>query len=291
MKKILLVSTLVILTLGLRAQTNRQYLLEKIDTTNLDLAHFTSNIIANATTDYQKAQVILNWLSNRLEWKATDYQNRSVNQILARGGGNCFELAKVYMAMIRAIKIPFRPITEINLHIYSASRQKTAAEKVLQQGNRMSVFGLQHNDHRWLEIYDAATNQWQPVDPSMNVIGVEQWLKARAWFGERITIDTSITNDMIVPFGIFVVGDPYSIQEDRTKHYLSDQLNQLYGNQLQQLPGWKEWNLQLATLSPLVKEAFEAKINLHTKANLISELASIYERLKQSYLKLNKQQP
>ena len=49
------------------------------------------------------------------------------------------------------------------------------------------------------------------------------------------TIDAT-TNDMIVPFGIFVVGDPYAIQEDRTRHYLSDQLNQLYRNQLAQLP-------------------------------------------------------
>ena len=53
----------------------------------------------------------------------------------------------------------------------------------------------------------------EPVDPSMNVIGTEQWLKARAWFGQRITIDTSITNDMIVPFAIFVVGDNFNSQK------------------------------------------------------------------------------
>jgi len=69
----------------------------------------------------------------------------------------------------------------------------------------MSVFGRQHNDHRWVEIWDERTDSWVPADPSMGVIGNEAWLKARVWFGERMTIDTSITNDMLGPISIFVV--------------------------------------------------------------------------------------
>jgi len=264
----------------LNAQTSRTHTSEIIDTTQFQLSDLTHTITQHENSPYGKAKVLLHWLSNRLEWKATDYQTRTVNQILARGGGNCFELAKVYMAMIKSIQLPYRPIAEINLHITSDQRQKTAASKVVQSGNKMSVFGRQHNDHRWLEVYDEKTKKWEPVDPSMNVIGTEQWLKARAWFGERITIDTSITNDMIVPFAIFVVGDNFQLTEDRTSYYLSTGLNQLYNGQLATLKNWKTWNDQLAVLSPFAKAAFEGKENLHLHADKIAQLVLTYESLK-----------
>jgi len=267
----------------LTAQTSRTHIGEIIDTTQLRLADLTHKITQHENSSYGKAKALLNWLSNRLEWKATDYQTRTVNQILARGGGNCFELAKVYMAMIKSIQLPYRPIAEINLHITSDQRQKTAATKVLESGNRMSVFGRQHNDHRWLEVYDEKTNKWEPVDPSMNVIGTEQWLKARAWFGKRVTIDTSITNDMIVPFAIFVVGEKFQLIEDRTAHYVSTGLNQLYHGKLSQLGSWKSWNDQLSVLSPFAKAAFEGKENLHLHADKISALINTYETLKKEF--------
>ena len=59
--------------------------------------------------------------------------------------------------MIRSINLPYRAIAEINLHILSDQRQQTAESKVLQTGARMSVFGRQHNDHRWLEVLDEQT--------------------------------------------------------------------------------------------------------------------------------------
>lgn len=279
--------TLILLMLSLQhalvAQTNRSHLGQIIDTSTLKLGDLTREITLNEKSSYAKAASVLHWLSNRLDWKATDYQTRTVNQILARGGGNCFELAKVYMAMIRSINLPYRAIAEINLHILSDQRQQTAESKVLQTGARMSVFGRQHNDHRWLEVLDEQTGKWEPVDPSMNVIGTEQWLKARAWFGQRITIDTSITNDMIVPFAIFVVGDNFQLTEDRTKYYVVDGLNQLYKGALSKLNNWQSWQEQIAVLAPLAKAAFEGKSNLHLQTDKIAKLATTYQTLKQEF--------
>src|SRR5262245_4411286 len=85
------------------ASTQRKNLSAKIDTTNIDLKKFAQDIIGNTSGNYDKAKVLLDWLSNSLEWKATDYKKRTINEILARGGGNCFELARVYMTFIKEL--------------------------------------------------------------------------------------------------------------------------------------------------------------------------------------------
>lgn len=284
MKTILVILLTVCSCQCLWAQTNRTHVGEMIDTSQLQLTDLTTKITQHVNSPYEKAAALLHWVSNRLEWKATDYQSRSVNQILARGGGNCFELAKVYMAMIKSIKLPYRPITEINLHVINDRRQQTAEGKVAEAGNRMSVFGRQHNDHRWLEVFDEKNNRWEPVDPSMNVIGMDQWLKARAWFGKRVTIDTAITNDMIIPFAIFVVGENAQLIEDRTAYYVSNGLNELYNGSLSKLKSWKAWNEQIATLSPHAKAAFEGKENLLLHSDKISAAVHTYYSLKKEYL-------
>ncbi|BFG69504.1 hypothetical protein KACHI17_03850 [Sediminibacterium sp. KACHI17] len=291
MKNICLLFIFFCASTSLFAQTGRTHLSETIDTTELQLSVLTQDIVKDQNSSYGKARAVLNWLSNRLDWKATDYQTRTVNQILARGGGNCFELAKVYMAMIKSIHLPYRAIAEINLHVYSDERQKTAEEKVVQVGNRMSVFGRQHNDHRWLEVLDEETGKWEPVDPSMNVIGTEQWLKARVWFGPRMTIDTSITNDMIVPVAVFVVDQQQQLSTDRSRHYLIEAFNQLYQGKLTDLPSWKSWTAQIKQLSPHVKAAFEGKENLHLREKDIAKLVKTYQDLKREFIQKNKLLP
>lgn len=265
---------------------NRSNLAQKIDTTNLDLAAFARQIVGNTVSNYEKAEKLLHWLSNSLEWKATDYQKRTVKEILARQGGNCFELAVVYMAMIKALNIQYRGIAEINIHKYSDGRQATAEEKVKQVGYGMSVFGRQHNDHRWVEIFDDRSNEWVPADPSMNVIGKEQWLKARVWFGKRVTIDTVFTRDMIVPFAVFVVSDTSKrfMVENRTQHYLVDGFDKLYNNKLSQLPAWNQWVSGVNELSAVAQQAFSWKLNLHEYGEKIAALARAYDELKQQYL-------
>lgn len=257
--------------------------LQKIDTANIDLKVMAEKITGPETDDYERAKKILYWLSSNFEWKATDYKTRTVKEIIARNGGNCFELARVYMAMIKDAGIAYRGVAEINIHPLTPRRQATAADMVAQKGNAYSVFGLQHNDHRWVEIYDKKTNLWQPADPSMGVIGVTGWLKARVWFGERKTIDTAITNKMIVPFAVFAMAEKNIPAENRSAYYLIDKFNELYEGRLSVLPEWPAWIAAVNGLTEPAKNAFMGKENLHTYQQQISKLADIYSEMKKTY--------
>jgi hypothetical protein len=176
---------------------------------------------------------------------------------LLRDGRSVYGLKK-------ELKIKYRLVEEINIHSYSSQREKTAETKIKQYGNKMSVFGAQHNDHRWVEVYDSLFNKWIPVYPTINVFGIEQWLKARVWFGERTTPDTSFTNSMIVPFSIFATADDNkTITESRSLYYLTNEFNKLYNNKLSKLPSWNDWINAVKVIEPHSKNAFEGKENLH----------------------------
>ncbi len=260
------------------------------DTTTINTKTFAENIVSGITDNYEKAKTLLAWLSNNFEWKATDYKKRTVKEIIVRKGGNCFELAAVYMVLLKELNLVYRPIAEINIHKLSEERGQTAAQKVKESGNKMSVFGRQHNDHRWVEIFDGKTNEWVPADPTMNIIGFDQWLKARAWFGERHTINDEFSNDMIAPFAIYVVNkDNKSLmEENRTLYYMSTRLDALYNKQLSKLPSWNKWINGLQTLSAAAKKAFEGQENLHSYNDQISKLATVYQDLKKEYLATQK---
>jgi len=255
------------------------------DTSSVNTKTFALSIVNGTNDNYEKAKILLSWLSNHFEWKATDYQKRTVKEIIVRQGGNCFELATVYMALLKELNLTYRPIAEINIHVYSEQRGKTADEKITQGGNRMSVFGKQHNDHRWVEIYDDKTGEWVPADPTMNIIGFDQWLKARAWFGERHTINDEFSGDMIAPFAIFVVNNNNKgvMEENRTLFYMVTKLDNLYDGKLSKLPSWSKWVSGLQTLSVAAKKAFEGEENLHNYTDQISELAKVYQNLKTEY--------
>jgi len=256
------------------------------DTASLSTKVFAETIVSGVSDNYEKAKTLLSWLSTHFEWKATDYKRRTVKEIIVRKGGNCFELATVYMALLQELNLTYRPIAEINIHVYSEQRGKTADEKIKSDGNRMSVFGKQHNDHRWGEIFDEKTAEWIPADPTMNIIGFDQWLKARAWFGERHTINDEFSGDMIVPFAIYVVNkDNKSLmEEDRTLYYMKTKFDSLYNTKLSKLPSWSKWVSGLQILSAAAKRAFEGQENLHNYADQISQLATVYQNLKNEYL-------
>jgi len=284
MKKIFLIVALFTQAILIHAQGNRSNLSVKIDTTNFDFKSFAENICANKTSSLERAKTLLHFVSNTIQWLPTDYKQRTVKEILARGGGNCYELAKVYMKFIKVLNIKYRQIAEINIQPISENRQNTAAKKVQQIGNKMSVFGLQHNDHRWVEIYDESTNKWIPVDPTMNVFGVTEWLKARVWFGTRVTIDTTITNEMIVPFAVFVNNSAKNSKwKSLTDHYLIDEFNELYNNELSKLSAWNSWVTLIKKLNEPARLAFEGKVNLHSYSTKISEIATTYQLLKKEY--------
>ncbi|HEV8284427.1 MAG TPA: transglutaminase-like domain-containing protein [Chitinophagaceae bacterium] len=260
------------------------------DTAVLNTKIFAETIVSGINDNYEKAKILLGWLSNHFEWKATDYKKRTVKEIIVRKGGNCFELATVYMALLKELNLTYRPIAEINIHKFSEERGQTAIQKVKESGNRMSVFGKQHNDHRWVEIFDEKTKEWVPADPTMNIIGFDQWLKARAWFGERHTLNDEFSSDMIAPFAIYVVSKENKslMEENRTLYYMGSKLDALYNNQLSKLPSWAKWTNGLKTLSAAAKKAFEGEENLHNYNDQISKLANVYQNLKQEYLAFQK---
>ena len=256
------------------------------DTASVDTRAFAFAIVKDVDGNYEKAETLLNWLSTHFNWLATDYQSRTVKQIIVRQGGNCFEMATVYMALLKDLNIKYRPIAEINIHVYSDDREQTSEQKIKENGNRMSVFGRQHNDHRWVEIFNDKTNEWIPADPTMNLIGYENWLKGRAWFGERHTMNAEFNKDMIVPFAIFVVNkdNKNEMQEDRSLFYLSTKLDSLYNHELSKLPSWNKWIDGVKALSVAARNAFEGKENLHDYSSQISALAKTYQSLKSEYL-------
>jgi len=281
--KMLLITMLCLIAVSASAQ--QDLVIVPKDTGSVNTKSFAQSIVAGTNDNYAKAKTLLGWLSNHFEWKATDYQNRTVKEIIVRQGGNCFELATVYMALLKELNLTYRPIAEINIHVYSEQRGKRADEMIKQSGNRVSVFGKQHNDHRWVEIYDDKTGEWVPADPTMNIIGFDQWLKARAWFGERHTINDEFSGDMIAPFAIFVVNSNNKglIEENRTLYYMVTKLDNLYGGKLSKLPSWDKWVSGLQTLSAAAKRAFEGEENLHNYGEQISDLARVYENLKKEY--------
>ena len=285
MKKLLVLLLLAAQPFVVHGQSGRTNLAEKIDTTNLDLKVLGEQITANDSTDYQKARTLLNWVSNRLEWVATDYKRRTVKEILDRGAGNCYDLAQVYLAIVKAMNIKTRAIAEVNLSRHHPERQGQAEQLVKEKGPRYSLFGARHNDHRWLEVYDDSSGTWLPVDPTMNVIGVEQWVKARLGFGKRITIDPAISDDMIAPFAVFVTGaSSDSMVEDRSRYYMVEQFDKVYDNELSRLPSWNRWVASIGSLSTHAKLAMESKENLHLYTTQIAELDGIYRDLKNEYL-------
>lgn len=290
MKKLVVLLLLAAQPFLVHAQSARANLAERIDTTNLNLKALGEQITAHDDTDYRKAATLLAWVSNRMEWKATDYKRRTVKEILERGGGNCYDLALVYLEIVKAMDIKTRSIAEINLSKFHPERQQQAEQLVKEKGVRYSLFGARHNDHRWLEVYDVSSGKWLPVDPTMNVIGVEQWVKARLGFGKRVTIDPVISDDMIAPFAIFVAGDKKErMAENLSVYYMVEQFDRVYDNELSRLPSWNKWVASITSLSERSKLAFENKENLHLYNKQIAELDAIYQNLKSEYLNSQEQ--
>ncbi|MCB9293522.1 MAG: hypothetical protein H6559_10425 [Lewinellaceae bacterium] len=57
-----------------------------------DLSAFSKHITVKAETDFEKAKAVVDWYARHFDWTYTDYQKRTVQDILRRRGGNCNEL-------------------------------------------------------------------------------------------------------------------------------------------------------------------------------------------------------
>lgn len=227
------------------------------------------------------------WINDRFDWSATDYQQRSPREIIARRAGNCADLASVLRIMLDSLGVQSRWVHEINIQPGTTPRrQKTADSMVTARGLSYSVFGLRHNDHVWLEVRDDATGSWFPADAAYGVVGDAAWAAARLSLERRplprVSAVVPIAADMVVPFVVASGArrsGPYDM--DRSRHYLVDAFNALYGGQASSLPSWDAWVQAIDTLSLHARAAFAGQANLHTYTNDIAALAATYMRLQE----------
>jgi transglutaminase-like putative cysteine protease len=218
---------------------------------------------------------LVTYLQQRMPFVATDYRNRSVEEILARGAGNCADHARVLRSLLEARGIQVRWVQEINLQAGSTERQQSAARKVREKGPGMSVFGYRHNDHRWLEVQDREQGRWFPADSSLGVSGIEAWIDARLGFAGR----PPAVAEMQAPVFVEAVPAPGE-KVPRSSTYLIEGFGRTYQGRLRALPAWEKWVQAVRALEPVASAAFAGKSDLHSVQALFDELAASYQSLR-----------
>lgn len=241
--------------------------------------------VAPTGTTLERTRTLVRWINDQFTWSYTDYVQRTPQQIVAQRRGNCAELASVLRAFLDASSIRTRWVSEINVQPgETPHRLKTADSMVTVRGNRMSVFGLQHNDHAWLEVWDERAQAWFPADPAYGVVGVDEWLPARLAMANRpkprVAAVERIAADMLVPFVVLAwERRGQTVAEDRTSFYLIDGFDRLYGGNLHTLKTWPEWVRAVNELSPTARGAFEGTANLHKEGAKVGALKRTYDQL------------
>lgn len=230
----------------------------------------------------QKVERLVSWISREFAWTATDYQQRTPEQIIERRAGNCADLARVLARLLDAAQIRYRFVREINIQPESDSRETNAEKRIATGGPRYSVFGRRHNDHMWLEVFDPdGAARWFPADPAVGVVGLEQWIAARLALAERrkplVPATVPIVEAMLEPVAVVAMTGP---GEDRSDYYLVDAFDRAYGGSLGSLPAWTAWCASVRELAPLAAGAFAGKVNLHERAAAIARAAAAYETLR-----------
>ncbi len=228
-----------------------------------------------------KVSRLVSWISNEFAWTATDYVQRTPEQIIERRGGNCADLARVLARLLDGVQIRYRFVREINIQPESESRQANAEKKIATGGPRFSVFGLRHNDHTWLEVFDPAARIWFPADPAVGVVGVDQWIASRLAIGDRrkplVAATVPIVQSMLEPFAVVAMTQP---AEDRSAYYLIDAFDRSYGGSLRSLPAWNAWCTSVRELAPLAARAFAGEFNLHERQATIVQAGAAYDALR-----------
>lgn len=248
------------------------------------VAHLADSI-AGSGSAVTRTRRLVHWINDSFTWSATDYQRRTPAEIVARRAGNCAELASVLDLFFDALQVRRRWIREINVQPEpTPRRQRTADSLVTARGRSYSVFGLQHNDHVWLEVWDDSSNTWFPADPAYGVVGVAEWSAARLAMSDRprprVAQVEPIAAEMLVPF-VVVAGTTRRGQYDidRTEEYLIAGFDRLYGGVLPTLPAWPAWIAGVRALAPRARAAFEGGENLHAATAEIAALKRTYDAL------------
>ena len=223
----------------------------------------------------QRVTRLVTWLKGWMPWVATDYHQRTVDQILARGAGNCADHARVLQSLLEENGIRTRWVKEINLQPPSRSRLESARRLVEKRGVTASVFGLQHNDHRWLEVWNQEEQDWFPADSALGITGRHAWVEARLGFGPR----PEPAKDMLLPF-VVVAAMPGQASADRSRAYLVEAFDAAYQGRLGHLPSWPAWAEQVLAMAKLGLAAFRGETNLHGHDAEMTRLGETYARLK-----------
>ncbi len=249
--------------------------------------HALVDSVSGSGSTMTRTRKLVYWINDTFTWSYTDYESRTPVQIIARRAGNCAELASVLHLMLDSLNVRTRWVREINVQPEQTPRRQATADSLVKvRGNSFSVFGLQHNDHVWLEVWDDSSRAWFPADPAYGVVGLADWSAARLALDHRpkprVKAVEPIAADMVAPF-VVTAGErrsgPYN--EDRTKFYLIDGFNALYASRLSSLPSWPAWVTAVEALSPHAQAAFDGKENLHTYTADIGKLKQTYDRLAQ----------
>jgi hypothetical protein len=242
-----------------------------------DKAALARTAAGDSKTTLDRVRSVILWTNRSFQWTYTDYQRRTVDEIIARKGGNCNEQAMVVVALLSELGVRTRRVREINIQPESARRQANAEKRIAETGPAASVFGLRHNDHVWIEFWDSEKGEWIPADPTLGLVGVDQWIRARVGFGARPTHAILPSRDMLVPFAIFAMdGDSF---EPRSERYLISGLNATYGEELSHLKAWQEWVRAVLAIQPAALGAFEGRSNLHAGTDKILAVQKAYEQL------------
>lgn len=257
--------------------------LKYADTSSIDLKLLAVKLTEGVQSSFEKVNQIIQWTNQNLHWNYTDYKSRTVKEILYQKGGNCAEQASVVKSLIEAIDIKTRKVVEINIQPAKAERQKDAEKRIQEIGNRASVFGLAHNDHVWIEFFDEEQQTWIPADPTLGLVGLEYWLKARIGFQKRIVHDILPSADILVPIAILIMDTNRKITDNRSTHYLIDSFDKIYQGKLSSLPSWSEWKKSIVFIQEKAMKAFQGEVNLHEYASQIKQVGEIYQSLRKEY--------
>ena len=230
-------------------------------------------IVGDTSLVFKKIEKLMEWLHEQINWVATDYKDRTIEEIVKRRAGNCAEHARVFLALLDVLNIKSRWVLEIMTSPESKERQADAEELMDKWGNKASMFGLIHNDHRWIEVYDEQKDIWFPADSTFGIVGMEEWVDKRLSFSQESTAHSGK-----IPLFIAIVSND-EIIEIRSEEYMIDNFNNFYDNRLKNLSSWKKWTSAIDKLSDIAPLVFDGKLNFHTRLPLIREVITAYNKL------------
>lgn len=250
---------------------------------NITISNLINSRMIGVKDEDEKIKRIFSWLNDEFEWVETDYMERTVEEILIRKAGNCAEQTKVVEKVLNHIGIKTRWILEINSHPESEERQNFSKNLIEKHGDFYSIFGWNHNDHRWIEYYNQNLKQWIPIDTSFGVLGMNHWLEKRLSFSS----ESIPTSQQIIPFCIVALDIDSSSTNSKvlSDFYLVEQFDKYYNGLLSQSSEWEEWKVLVERLTNSGISTYNSQNNLHGQQDVIKQFTNHYCRLKQEVLK------